>query len=436
MLTFVKRIFSGGVWVVAGKIVTSVGAIVINGILARLLVPDEMGAYFLTFSLVAVFSVAAQFGLNHTVVKLVAESLGVGDRGRADKAVRMVLTLGIAGVMFVAVVFAFALGPWLNRAMFESELLARAMPLVALWIAVIAAQGLVAESLRGFHDIRLATAFGGALTSVLCGFLFAGLWYLQGHSDLNQIIVFSVVGVLINVIAGIFYLGRKLGNGHRDSDLSIRSVLEVAWPIWFTSLTLIVLTQADLWIVGMFRTSEDVALYGAATRFAVIVSMPLMIINAVAPPLIADSFAQGKTTELSGALQAVALIATVPALIILTVFIFLGDVILGGVFGPFYTDGATLLIILGIGHFLNVWAGPCGAVLLMTGNQTSMMWISLICGVINIVAALWAVHHFGLFGVAVVSAVTLALQNALMVAFVKMKTGMWTYAWFARSSCS
>jgi O-antigen/teichoic acid export membrane protein len=299
---------------------------------------------------------------------------------------------------------------------------------------ILGTQGLVAESFRGFHDIRLATLFGGVFTSVLSGLLFAGLWLIQGHSDLGQIVTFSIVAAATNVLIGFLFLRIKLEPKGLEPDLTARTVLGIAWPIWITNLALVVLTQADLWIVGMFRAQEEVAIYGAAARFAVIVSMPLMIVNAIVPSLIADLYTKGAKNDLRDALRASASVAVIPAFFVLAIFIFFGTPILGIVYGDHYRDGAIVLALLGVGQFVNVWAGSCGMVLLMTGNQALMMLISIACGVINISAAVLVVDGYGLNGVAAVAAATMILQNGLMLMSSKWKTGMWTHATFSRLS--
>ena len=434
MVSIRKRLVSGGAWVVAGKLIAAIAAVVVNALLARLLAPDEMGAYFLTFSLVSVFTVGAQLGLNHTVVRLVAESLSIQKAGRAAKSVRLVLGLGVSGALVVAAVLAMGAGKWLTWHLFGSDLVAKIMGLAALWVVILGTQGLVAESFRGFHDIRLATLFGGVFTSVLSGLLFAGLWLIQGHSDLGQIVTFSIVAAATNVLIGFLFLRIKLEPKGLEPDLTARTVLGIAWPIWITNLALVVLTQADLWIVGMFRAQEEVAIYGAAARFAPIVSMPLMIVNAIVPSLIADLYTKGAKNDLCNALRASASVAVIPAFVVLTSFIFFGGPMLGEVYGHYYRDGATALVLLSLGQFVNVWAGSCGIVLVMTGNQALMMLISIACGVINISAAVLVVDRYGLNGVAAVAAATMILQNGLMLMSSKRKTGMWTHARFSRLS--
>ena len=51
--------------------------------------------------------------------------------------------------------------------------------------------------------------------------------------------------------AGVFRLGGILVGSYAFQILG--NLLGVAWPMWSTNLTLLVLTQADIWIVGKFH---------------------------------------------------------------------------------------------------------------------------------------------------------------------------------------
>ena len=53
-----NRLFCGGSWVFGGQVLGSISSVVLNGLIARLLVPEEVGAYFLTFSLVSVVALS------------------------------------------------------------------------------------------------------------------------------------------------------------------------------------------------------------------------------------------------------------------------------------------------------------------------------------------------------------------------------------------
>ena len=82
--------------------------IVTNGLLARLLSPQELGAYFLALSIVSLAAVVGSMGLPKTVVRLVAENMGLDRSGRTRRAIRTVLGLGVLGTVCISLAYLLA----------------------------------------------------------------------------------------------------------------------------------------------------------------------------------------------------------------------------------------------------------------------------------------------------------------------------------------
>ena len=204
-----NRILGGGVWAFSGKVATVFSGLVINAILARLLTPGELGAYFLTVSLVWTASIVAQLGLHTTVVSLVAESMATHRQARAKQSIKLSLLLTLVGGLIVGSILAFGGGKWIADGVFHSHFMSQAMGLVAVWVIIFTFQNLIAEIFRGFHDIRLATIYGGLSTSFLSMLMFGALWFYQGHSDFREIIILSVVAGLISIIFSSLITGRS-----------------------------------------------------------------------------------------------------------------------------------------------------------------------------------------------------------------------------------
>jgi O-antigen/teichoic acid export membrane protein len=155
--------------------------------------------------------------------------------------------------------------------------------------------------------------------------------------------------------------------------------------------------------------------------------MPLMIVNSVVPPLIVEMYAQGKIIKLEKALRTIATMAGVPSFIVLSLFVLFGDSILGAIFGDYYHLGGSVLAILSIGQLANVWTGSCGMALMLTGNQLTMMMITIICGLFTVVSGWWLVLDYGSIGVAVATAAGMLLQSLLMLFYAKKRVGVWTH---------
>lgn len=421
------KLLKGSAWAFGGKLIAVFTGIGVNALIARLLTPDEMGTYFLLFSLVSIMAVVAQLGLTQTVVRLVAESIGTDRPCRARRMVVLSLRItALSGVM-VACLLAFGLGEWIALHLFDSIIMSRLMGLVAVWTVIIAFQQLLAEIHRGFHDIRLATIFGGLATSFLSMLLFFGLWSLSGTKNLEQIILMTLAAGLSSLLLSSLFLWLKLKQLPKSLKvITTTEILNISWPLWLTNLTLFALTQSGLWILGAFGSPDEVAIYGAATRVVTLVAMPLLIVNAVVPPLIAEMYAQDKTKKLEQSLRMLATVAGVPSALILGFFMIFGSPVLSLLFGPYYQAGSMVLTILSIGQLSNVWTGSCGLTLMLTGHQFTMMVISVFCGILTVAMAWWLVAEHGSLGIAIATSTGMASQNLLMVLYTKQKTGIWT----------
>src|SRR5687767_1482072 len=79
-----KRLLSGSTWAFGGKIGATAIGVVTNGLLARMLSPQEFGAYLLAFSIVSVGAVIGSLGLPKTVLRFVAENMVLKQPGRAQ----------------------------------------------------------------------------------------------------------------------------------------------------------------------------------------------------------------------------------------------------------------------------------------------------------------------------------------------------------------
>jgi len=423
-----EKLLKGGLWAFTGKFVTALSGLIISALLARLLTPEDMGAYFLTLSFVLVASMTAQLGLTQTIVRLVAESMGTDRLGRARQSVLLALRIVAFSGIIIACLLAFGVGQWVSEQVFKSAAMTKVMGLAPVWVITIIFQSLMAEAYRGFHDIRLATIFGGLTPSVLAMSFFLGAWLIQGESNLDQIIVLTIGAGFSSVLVSSIFLWDKLKIlPNEGGGITIKEILGISWPFGVTNITLFLLIQADLWIMGVFRSPDEVAIYGAASRTVALVAMPLLIVNAVVPPLIAEMYAQGDIKGLEVILRSVATLAGIPSLLILVVFVFYGESILGVLFGEYYEAGITVLVLLSIGQVANVWAGSCGLVLMMTGHQNIMMLITVFCGAITVGLAWFLVRAHGGGGVAFSSAFGMVLQNIAMLLLVKIKLGIWTH---------
>lgn len=423
-----SRLLGGGAWALSGKIATVLVVVLTNALLARILTPEELGVYFLVLSVVAVAAMASQLGLNYSVVRLIAESIGLGNKARARLSILKSLFIAAITATIVGVIFVSGIGRWVAESMMQSSLMATVTGLTAIWFVTLSLQMMLAEVFRGFHDIRWSVLTGGLLTGIVALVCFSVTWAYGYHADLRKVILICIGSVGLNLMIALTILSTKMRTLSGQASLTASELLTIAWPAWITTVTMLATRQIDIWILGAFLPKYEVAVYGAASRVADIISLPLVAVNAVVPPMIAELYVRGQRDELASALSSTATLALIPTVIAVLVIAFFSDSLLGFVYGPYYKQGSLLLLLFAIGHLVNVWAGSCGLTLLMTGHQVSMMIISIVSGLLLVVGSLIVVQPFGTVGVACVSVSVMGLQNLLAVVAARLYVGVWTNA--------
>lgn len=424
-----ERLIRGGSWATLTKGLGMFSGLALNALLARLLSPEELGAYFLALSLSSIGGMAVLQGLNQTVVRLIAESMGTGRPGRAVSVIALATRMVLAGALVVGLLVAFA-GGQLATALFDSPSLAGVMALVAGWTVVTAFQSLYGEFFRGFHDIRLADLFSGLLPTVIAVVALGVAKAAMGSASLAQVLAVLIgCGLASNAAAALLLRRTMPIEAPRDS-MRPRAMYAIAMPILATNITLLALSQFPIWIIGALRSQEDVALFGASFRLMAQLEKPLVIVNAFLPPLIAEMHAKGERRELQRVAGSMAALAAIPALGLMLVFMVFGGEVLGLVFGDYYSQGWPVLAVLCLGQIVNVLSGSCGMTLMMTGHQGTMLRITLLCGTLAVGGSFLLVERHGALGVAWAATVGLILQNALMLLAARRLGGIWTSADF------
>ena len=429
--TLANRLISGGAWALGAKIGTLILGLMIGGLLARMLSKSKMGDYIFAQSLVVSAALLAQLGLGPTAVKLIARFYAANDLHAVKKSVFHIMRWGVTSAALAAFLFAL-----LGKNLGVSQ---NIVALTAIWVIILTIQKLLAEILRGFHDIRAAAIVGGAslgglITYITTAGILLVIWWQLGAIELNVVFALIVISGILSLIWGSIHLYKILRSLKPSTIVSnnirARQILWMSFPILIDSIVLLLLSQSGIWVLRAFRPSPEIAIYGTALRLATLTAVPLNVINAVTASTIAELFQKGQTKKLEFILRGLATLAALPALIILLIFIIAGANILGLIYGDFYRIGAPVLIILTTGSVMSVAAGSCGQSLMMSGHQKALMIVSVISGLLTLTIELLVVQQYGVIGVAIAMSVGILVKNSLMLVTNKHLTGIWTLLTF------
>src|SRR5690606_24940341 len=142
-----------------------------------------------------------------------------------------------------------------------------------------------------------------------------------------------------------------------------------ALPLSMIMGMMVINNQAAILILGLSAPASVVGVYGVVSQVALVVTVPLTVVNLAVAPTIAKLFAEGDSYALQRVCTWSARVLFVSGVGVgLTVALLSGH-LLGIAFGPEFSEGARALIILCIGQSLSTLAGASMIVLNMTRNE-------------------------------------------------------------------
>lgn len=427
-----QRVAGGSAWVLAGRLLFGVAVVLQNAILARLLGPNDLGAFLFVQSLVLPASLTAAFGLDLVAMRELRDPRERENRTSPASFLRHGFGLSALAAAAIAAILFTGVNAACGRAgaarcVLPADLAWALWPLVAL----SAFQLILAAVLKALGRMGAATFLAGLLpTALLVGTTAAAAAAASAFSfsiGLQTVLGFQVFSLLASTALSIFYAVRIEGIGH---GAPVRLVELGRWgpSLMLTQLLALMVSQSDVWVLGLAGMAEQVAQYGVAARLAQLVSLPHLVLGGVLPPLMAARIAEGRLEELERLIRTCVGLATVPAVLLTLLFLACGGSLMVLAFGQFYASAAPILAILAVGNVVNVVCGPCFQLLVMAGRQRMLNLITAANGALCIglgyVAAVW----FGPIGLAAVYAAGLSLQGVAGIVAARRLVGVDTFA--------
>ena len=423
-----QRLIRGGGWVLLGRAVALPIGLLQATLLARVLVPADVGAYFLAISLITPLAIVSQLGLSRPMVKLVASALALERPNAARHAIRVAIPTTVIVGGLIALGVADGPGRWLTSLLQDGEGLRAALPVIALMGLTFALIDVLAETLRGFHDLRAASAFGDFLVQrLLLVLALAVLWLLAWPAEVGDVLILALLAACAVLALAALLVRRQLrALPRRGAPFSTREILRHGAPFMLVRLNVWVTAGADLWLLGIFRPPEEVAIYGAASRMALLAGVPLIVCNAVLAPTIAELYSRGEIQRLEKVVRAAATMAAAPSALVVLMFVLFGDRLLALLFTDAYRAGYPVAVCLALGQWINVAFGSCAISLTMTGHQRDVMLASTGTAAVTIVG-FYLAAPYGTLAVAGVVAGSLVLYNVIVSLIARRRLGIKTW---------
>lgn len=392
-----------------------------NVLLARLLGAEGTGIYFLALTMTTIATVIGRMGLDNALLRFTAANAAIGKWEAVKGVYQKGMIIAFIASSIIASIMALA-APWLANSIFSKPDLTGPMRLMTLAVIPVVYLMLHAEMLKGLKLIRDSLIVQGVGVPALS---FLGLYIFVKFWGLNGAILAYIFSTMIMAIIG-FCLWRKAApqlhntiGYFKTSDL-LQSSMSLFWVAFINLL----INWTATFLLGIWGTKVDVGIFGVAYRTAMLTSFILIAVNSIAAPKFAYLYEKRDMKALSSTARNSAKLMTLIASPLLLMFIVASNWIMK-IFGPQFSEGATILVILAIGQFVNVLTGSVSCLLIMSGHEHLMRNNVFFVAIMNIMLNFILVPLAGALGAAIATAICISSINLIATYFVWSRLKIW-----------
>lgn len=359
------------------------------------------------------------FGMRTAIVKYVSEYHAKEDyaelNGMSSTALTLFATIGLI-CWLIAVLFSFFMedvfnvGTVMQINFFVLLLIIGAD--VFLTFSFMIFQGSIAGFQR--YDISVRNGLiAFSLRSVLI-LLLLGLGY--GIVALSIIVLVSnLLGYFLNfkscrsICPQLCYSIGKISRKH------LHTLWQYSWKSFVTNISDRIIYYSDTIIIGIFLDPEHITFYAIASSLIIYTRQLILSISGVFVPAISSAHANGAIADIHQIVvegSKLILFVLIPIFCILAI---MGQEFIRLWMGPGYEETYQVLFILLISQFLVLSQYGVTLVLYGLAKHEVLAHINMVIAALNVILSVILVQYWGIIGVALGSAIPLALLRILLI---------------------
>jgi O-antigen/teichoic acid export membrane protein len=369
---------------------------------------DQVGAFYITFAVFTLASGFGRLGMDRTITKEVAASLGRDQVETARKTIRRGASQIILQSTVIALVLAALAKPIALYILHKPEL---TIPLVISAFIMIPQNiaNAVAGALAGLH--RVATS------DMIYQWLWPGIFCIVGiviPLNVTRALMLIFASMSVAAILGSIILWKVLPRKKPQTEPAVVPPLFHLSLSFFTlDLMQLAIGSAPSFALGIVASTTEVGRYALAWRIVLALNLLVAAIGSIVSPQFARAYAQQDWKSLRRtAANAVGLTLALSGLPML--LLVLNPALFLRPFGSAYLPAVPALRILLIGQAALILCTSVPELLGMTGHAKPLMRSNMISMTVLIIGLAILSPHFGDVGAAIATAITM-IVNAVGV---------------------
>lgn len=389
-----------------GEIIGSIISYISNVLVTRRIGPNSFGIYVLASTILRVVGIFSLAGLDNGLIRFISLYNVKGDKARLKGVIIFGTKLVILTSLFFFVLL-FLTSNFISTRIFHNPDLSPALMILLISLPFTNLMTIWLGGIQGFQVIKYRVYVEKLLQPFSRLFILVVLFLLG--MKLFGLLIASVLSAVIGFVMAFWYLN-KIFPLHKDQLAPLyenRKLLTFSLAVSFVTLFYFIMRWVSILMLGYFATPNDVGIFGAVDRVIPLISMPLLSLNSIFPPMISELYGKRDFSKLESLYKVETKWAISLGLpIFLALSIFARPIL--NIFGSEFTEGTTTLIILGVAQMIMVSAGSQGQILMMTGRQNLTLVNNTFVALVNVALNYFLIPRYGIIGAAVASFVCVA----------------------------
>lgn len=419
-----QTITSGASIYAVGKITSYALGFAFTVILTRSLSTNFYGIFVYVTSIISIFQVLSRLGTGESLLRFLPERIDDSDSTNWVATVAY-FTAFISSVIFSGVLFVAA--PLIASVTLNDPLMVDILRIFAVILPVRSLLNLTTSVFRATEKINLQILIKNIFEPGI-KVIITGSAILLGFS-LIGIVAAIAIGSALTLFAAIsvLYIKTTVRPFGKRTEGNIKSFFNFSLPLTLRDLGQTLYNRFDILMVGFFLSGSIVGIYRVSILVTTVLTLPLMGINQLFPPIASKLYADDHIDKLSSIYKTLTRWVFMTVLVPMMALIIYSTELLR-IFGKEFTTGGLILSFFAIAQLFNVSVGPSGYLLTMTNNQyynTVNQWL---LGLINIILNYMFILNYGAVGAAAATAATLAFINLLRLFEIWKLEGLHPYS--------
>jgi O-antigen/teichoic acid export membrane protein len=369
----------------------------------RMTTPEEYGLYSLSLAVIAVFLSIGGLGLHDGIARVVSLHASV----KSDVSKKNVFS----SLIFLSLVsgggcLLLLMGGSSSISSFFGKDITWIVRVLSISVPFSLLLDFLISFFRGIERAEVKVLFSDFLRNFV--FLSVLVAVFLKKMPFHLIMMGYVISFVISAVSILLYTVREVGSPQVKRTLPVaEEMILFSLPLLGGSLFQLITAWADTLLLGVFKSSGEIALYNAALPTSKLIQAFLGALLFIYMPVATSLFSRGLLPEMKKVYVIVSkwvMFLTVPLFVVL---FFNAEILFQFLYGYKYLEAVLPFRIIAAGYLLHIAFGPNGGALIAMGKTRVMMVTIVVTALTNLTANLSLIPRLGMEGAAISMLITL-----------------------------